>query len=226
VRTPCKRAIGLALCALALAVPSSTSASAPTGDAQAIAFNRAVEQAYTTLPGVKMVQRGYLFVRRRGRHFKYGHRRRRHFVSATETFSFALSNGKETAYAVQVKARKVGRFSVLANSEGIFTSDLGGDGCWHKSAYAETVYGPPGQSFISLAGRYYPLKHRGSLVVSRSTFPYGRGSKGLSVATIDPATHQVLSTRLTVTGKTHLSVTQKITAFAMAPTLPVPRFCR
>jgi hypothetical protein len=215
----------LILAVAPLALPSARAASspAPTGDAEAIAFNRQVEQAYSMLPGVKMVQHGYLFARRLGRNgFSYQHGPAPRYRPATETFHYALSNGIEAAYSIRVVARGVGRFDVVGNSNGVYDSDLGGGGCWQKTS---EVYGPPGEHFIALYGHYYPLKRRGSVVLSRWTSPYGRGSKFTDVDTIDPTTHQILSARIIVTGKQHLTVTQKITALSMAPTFPVPHVC-
>lgn len=207
----------------ALSAATSARAPGPTGDAQAIAFQWQVQQAYATVPGVKMIQRGYLFARRLRRNgYAYGHERLRHDVPATETFHYALSNGATTAYLVDVVARGVGRFSVIGNSSGVYDSDLGGGGCWQKTS---AVYGPPGQDFITVDGHYYPLKHRGSLVLSRWSFPYGKGSKGTDVETIDPTTHYLLSARITVTGKQHLRTTQKFRTLSTAPTVPAPHVC-
>jgi hypothetical protein len=200
----------------------------PTGDAKAIAFNRQVQQAYSTVPGVRIVQRGLLFARKVGRNgYKFQIGRARRFRPANETLNFVLSNGTQTAYADQLVTSGVGRFSILVNSSGLFTSGLGGDGCWQQTDLSAALDGPPGEAFFTVEGHYFPLKRRGSLVLSRSILVIGPGAKATQVNAIDPITHLVVSGRMTLNfvPKQHVKVTQKFTPLSAAPTLPVPHMC-
>jgi hypothetical protein len=231
VRRPMAMAlVGSIILALlgALATGKAASTSGATGDAKAIAFNRQVQQAYSTVPGVRIVQRGLLFARKIGRHrYKFQIGRGRRFRPANETLNFVLSNGAQTAYADQVLAHGVGRFSIVVISSGLFTSGLGGDGCWRQGPLGAALEGRPGEKFFPVEGHYFPLKRRGALVLSRSTLVIGPGAKATQVNAIDPTTHLVVSGRMTLNlvPKQHIKVRQKFTALNTTPNLPAPHLC-
>jgi hypothetical protein len=202
--------------------------SGPTGDPEAIALNEKEQQAYATLPGVTIVERGKLFARKTGRFeyvFQFGPRHG--YRPATETIHLALSEGKVTAYLTDVYARHVGRFSILVNGKGAYLSDLGGDGCWQRTSFGAGPLGRPGKSFIDLHRDHYsPLRRQGSLVVSRLTYRIGRRIRVTVVQKIDPATYQVVSTRTTErAGKYHLTYRRTFSALESAPTFPTPASC-
>jgi hypothetical protein len=222
------RQIGPLVAALTLSasasLPATANAEPPSGDPEAIALNRQVQQAYSVLPGVKVVQHGLLFARREGRHdHRYVAGKKKGYKAATETVYFVLSSGKVSAYLDEVRAQGVGRFSVLVNSTGVFRSQARPAGCWHRASPSETTFGKTGTAFVDLNGDHFsPLEYRGSHVISRLTYRTGP-VKAAVVEVIDLTTHQFVSARWTYKiRRRSLRFTSTYSALGSAPSLPKP----
>lgn len=163
-------------------------------------------------------------MRRQGRHdHRYVSGRRQGYKAATETVYFALSGGQVSAYLDNVRARGVGRFSILVNSSGVFRSQTRPSICWHRAPQNATTFGKPGTPFVSLEGDHYaPLERRGSLVVSRVTYRSGP-LKAVVIEMIDPISNQFVSARWTYTiGGRKFRFRSTYSALTSTPALPRP----
>ncbi len=220
------RLLAVLLCSApaSLVGPASASAAPPTGDPQAIALNREVQNRYSVLPGFKVVQRGLLFARPIGQHdHDYVAGRKKGYKAATETAAFALSDGKVTAYLDSISASGMGRFLVLVDSNGVFRSELATGGCWHPAPSNKTTFGRTGRAFVDLEDdHYFPLEQRGSRVISRLTYRTGPVKATVAEA-INPTTHEFVSARWTYKTRHYkVSFTQKYASLSSVPAFPKP----
>jgi hypothetical protein len=196
----------------------------PTGDTDAINFFRSQADAYLDVPGVKIVQTGYFFVRKgKGTSVDYSWGQRPSdaaYKPAKATILARLLEGKVVAFLAKLQAPKVRTVRMLMAGGTVYISTTR---CWKKSEPAASPFGT-GEKFIFNDGgaHYSPLKESGSRTAVTFTYAWTPGSSASETSTFGPGKAPAFDVTITVSGRDRLSVHKWVTPLAKTPALPVP----
>jgi hypothetical protein len=205
--------VGLGLAAFAAAGGIAVAASAPpTGNRQAISFERSVAARYRTVPAVREARRGFaVFFSEIGRRSYFSWQWGagvvpRGWVHATEHVTAALRRGRVVwAQEVLVPPRCRSGFCTTVPVEIVVTRagqfwrfDLRGRTFRCFRALGGTTPLPYGSPWVTVSGDFAPLVRRGGTVIVRSTYPWDPGQTATEIDVNSAASRLLESDRVSV----------------------------
>jgi hypothetical protein len=216
-------AIAAAFAALGLASATTAAVPAPAGDHAAIKYYLARANAYNAIPGAKIVETGYFFVKYEGGtqvDYAWGNGRPAGYVPAKGTIVARLSGGQIVAYLARLTAPRVHPVRVLMAGGEVYSSTTS---CWRKTTTSSSPLGTGGAYVLNDGGaRFKPLQKSGSKTTTTFSYKWIPGAPAVETSVFaakDPAPFDVT---IVVKGAEHLTVHKSVTPLAAAPDLPVP----
>lgn len=154
-----------------LGVAGAAAAGAPTGNQATIAFYRQVAAAYTSVHAITATRHGFLAYEVAGTSYRYtiGERPAPGFVRASESLLYVLRAGKIVTFVDVAHAPGRPALTYIEDASGAW-SILATQNCFSKNPRLPGFWAHP---FVGLFGNFAPLRHSGSTVVVRSTYPWG-----------------------------------------------------
>jgi hypothetical protein len=214
----------LAALSALLGLPASAGAAdPPTGDAAAATFYGDAANQYSHLPGAKIVQTGYFFLRPgAGTSVGYwwGSKPPSGYYPASATILARLSGGKIVAYLATLKAPNVRPLRLLMAGGDLFTATTS---CWTKSTPKASPLGTGERYLFNDGGAHFvPNTRKGSATVVKLTYPWVPGTKATETNIFSAGKPPRDDVSIDVTGQQSLHIRKLITPLRQAPPLPVP----
>jgi hypothetical protein len=195
----------------------------PTGDTEAIDFFRSKAGAYLDVPGAKIVETGYFFVRKgKGTsvNYSWGEKPVTGYKPASATILASLVDGKIVAYLAELRAKGVRKVRVLMAGGTVYISTTR---CWKKSEPSSSPLGTGDKYIFNDGGAHYlPLKRSGDATAVTFTYGWTPGSRATETSTFGPGKAPAFDVTITVSGRHPLSVRKSVKPLAKTPALPVP----
>jgi hypothetical protein len=193
----------------------------PKGDPAAIAFYSNQANAFADLPGTRIVETGFFFVRPgAGTKVSYvwgskpaGYR------PATATVDMLTRGGRIVSYLAVLRAPKVRRVTVLMAGSSVFTSTTR---CWRKSTAAGSPWGTGDRYVFNDGGATFaPLVRHGRSTTISFTYPWVPGATATETNVFTSVRPAAVHVSVRVRGSLKLTIRKTITPLKRAPSLPV-----
>jgi hypothetical protein len=215
--------VAAALAALGLASFASGAASPPAGDQQAIGYYLARAQAYGKIPGARIVETGYFFVRDEGGtsvDYAWGNGRPAGYVPATGTIVARLDRGQIVAYLARLSAPHHRGVRVLMAGGAVYSSTAG---CWRKTTAGASPLGT-GENYVLNDGgaTFRPLRTRGSSTTTTFTYKWIPGAPATETSVFGPNDPAPFHVTVVVKGAERMTIHKSVTPLKSVPKLPVP----
>jgi hypothetical protein len=215
--------VAAALAALGLASFASGAAPPPNGDKTAIGYYLARAQAYGKIPGAKIVETGYFFVRDEGGtsvDYAWGNGRPAGYVPAKGTIVARLSGGQIVAYLAQLSAPHHRGVRVLMAGGAVYSSTAG---CWRRTVPSASPLGT-GENYVLNDGgaTFRPLQTHGSSTTATFTYEWIPGAPATETSVFGPNDPSPFHTTVVVTGAERMTIRKSVTPLQSVPKLPVP----
>jgi hypothetical protein len=215
--------VAAVLAALGLASLASAAAPPPSGDRTAIGYYLARAQAYGKIPGARIVETGFFFVRDGGGtsvDYAWGNGRPAGYVPATGTILARLSGGQIVAYVARLSAPHHRGVRVLMAGGSVYSSTAG---CWRKSAPGASPLGTGGTYVLNDGGATFrPLQTHGSSTTTTFTYSWIQGAPATETSVFGPKDPTSFETTVVVRGAERMTIHRSVTPLKSVPKLPVP----
>jgi hypothetical protein len=200
---------------------SAEAVAPPTGDPAEIDFYEQQANAYTQVPGIKMVETGFFFIRpsaNRSVDYWWGSRppAGSYYRPATATIRARLIDGKIVAYLAQLTAPKVHSLRILMAGGAVYTRTTR---CWRKSTPGASPLGT-GERYVFNDGGAHFVPSDGNSV--RFTYAWVPGTQATETNVFKGAKPARVEITIRVAGSRSLSIHKSIAPLRTAPALPVP----
>ena len=221
----CARAV-VAVCCAAAAVSLAGSATGatrpPTGDQKAIRFFGEQANAYGALPGVKIVETGFYYLRKShgtAVSYSWGNGPQPGYRAATATILAQTSGGQIVAYLAAIRAPKIRRLRILMSGGAVFTSTTR---CWRRSKPSGSPLGT-GYSYVFNDGgaHFLPLARDEAATSATMTYPWAPGAVATEVSRFAHGHPGAVTVTVTVRGTKSMAFRKTITPLHKVPSLPV-----
>ena len=207
----------------AVVVASALAASTPpTGDRTAIRFYTGQANAYAALPGAKIVETGYFYLRKNtgtSVSYAWGNGPQPGYTAATGTILVQLANGRIAAYLATLRAPKIRRLRVLMSGGVVFTSTTR---CWRRTTPSGSPLGV-GDSYVFNDGgaHFLPITRNGAATALTMTYRWAPGATATEVNRFARGRPAPVSVTVMVRGSRSMTFHKAITPLQKAPALPV-----
>ena len=223
-RTTRRAAFAAALVGAGVLVSSAASAfTPPKGDRAAIAFYTRRAEAYARVPGVRIVETGFLFLRRStgtSVSYSWGRSPSPGYRAAKVTVDAQLADGQVVAYLARFEAPKIRHLRVLMAGSDVYTSTTR---CWRKSPPSGSPWGTGDRYVFNDGGALFsPLSRSGASTSVTFTYSWTKGSTATETDTFAAGKPGPVQVSIIVRGSESLSIHKSITPLRTAPALPVP----
>jgi hypothetical protein len=215
------------LCASLAAVVAGLASSAlaatpPTGDARAIAAYHAQARAYAALPGARIVETGYFFVRKGAGtavDYWWGSKPPAGYVAATATITARLDGGRIVAYLAVLKAANVRPLRILMAGASVFSSTTR---CWNATRAGSSPLGTGTRYVFNDGGARFSPPARGSVSTTTFSYTWTAGARATETDVFASTPPSRVKVTIEVAGSQPLAIHKSITPLRRAPALPVP----
>ena len=191
----------------------------PLGDSAAIAFYHAQADAYSSVPGMTLVETGFFFMRPSANHsvdYWWGSKPPAGYVAATATVRARLIDGKIVAYLAQLKAPKVRQLRILMAGGQVFTKTTS---CWRKTQPGASPFGTGDRYVFNDGGARFGPRAGNAVTFTYLWTPGATATETNVFSTGKPSPVKV---SIKVAGTRSLSIHKSIAPLRAAPSLPVP----
>jgi len=218
-----RRACLLAPAAAFLVFAASAAAVAPpTGDPAEIDFYEQQATAYTQVPGIKMVETGFFFMRPSANHsvdYWWGSKppAGSYYRPATATISARLIDGKIVAYLAQLTAPKVHTLRILMAGGAVYTKTTR---CWQKSTPGASPLGTGDRYVFNDGGAHFVTTPGNTVKFTYAWVPGTQATETNYFKSVAKPSPVVVSIK--VGGSRSLTIHKSIAPLRAAPALPVP----
>ncbi|HXW78878.1 MAG TPA: hypothetical protein VEJ84_05235 [Acidimicrobiales bacterium] len=204
------------------AASPATTGNGATGNGATIAFYTESQRAYTNIPAVRVVRRGFLSYVKYGANvtWHWGSRPPKGYTAATESILEILNRGVITFYDDTARAPGLPQLTIDGSPSGTW-SVAAGQTCYTKVASPSGTVSL-GQPFVGVVGHFDPMKVQGKDLVVTSVYPWGRGSTATEVDTMSSVTKQILGASINVSGADSFTFTVTNKSVAKPRSLPAP----
>lgn len=206
----------------ALAAAAAAGVTPPKGSRAAIDFYNRQADAFADLPGVRIVESGFFFVRPGAGTtvtYVWGTRPAEGYRPARATVSALVRGGRIVSYLAVLRAPEVRRLRILMAGSDVFTSTTS---CWRKTTAAGSPWGI-GERFVFNDGgaTFAPLARHGRTTTIRFSYLWTAGSTATETNVFSSTRPAPVRITITVRGTRSLSIRKTIVPLAHAPALPV-----
>lgn len=205
-----------------LAAAAAAGVTPPKGSRAAIDFYNHQANAFADLPGVRIVETGFFFVRPGAGttvSYVWGTRPGEGYRPANATLSALVRGGRIVSYLAVLRAPKVRRLRILMAGSDVFTSTTS---CWRKTTAAGSPWGTGDRYVFNDGGATFaPLARRGRTTTIRFTYPWTAGSTATETNIFSSTRPAPVRITVAVRGTRSLTIRKTIVPLAHAPALPV-----
>lgn len=220
-----RRRASVAIAALGVAVLAAAAAagvSPPTGSRAAIDVYSRQANAFAGLPGVRIVESGFFFVRPGAGTtvaYVWGSRPAGAYRPATATLSALVRGGRIVSYLAVLRARGVRRLRILMAGSDVFTSTTS---CWRRTTAAGSPWGTGDRYVFNDGGATFaPPSRHGRTTTVRFTYPWTAGATATETNVFSSTRPAPVHITIAVRGARSLSIRKTIVPLAHPPALPV-----
>lgn len=218
-----RASVAFALLSVAvLAAAAAAGVTPPRGSRAAIDFYNRQANAFADLPGVRIVESGFFFVRPGAGTtvtYVWGTRPGEGYRPAKATVSALVRGGRIVSYLAELRAPNVRRLRILMAGSDVFTSTTS---CWRKTTAAGSPWGTGDRYVFNDGGATFaPLARRGQTTTIRFTYPWTAGSTATERNVFSSTRPAPVRITIAVRGTRSLSIRKTIVPLAHAPVLPV-----